>query len=141
MWSAALSLAIAVGFLASIRQVNPVVKFRFSALTVIAALAAGIFTIGFFRVMLNRDNAVQNKSSQRRWFILFLLACIGALLGSLVIALKTVAPEKRIQFVIGLAIAICALSAVGFTVWKVVQFFEANDANNKRLQDESENRR
>jgi peptidoglycan/LPS O-acetylase OafA/YrhL len=125
-WASALSVAVIAALLASLKQVNPTVQFRFTITTVVAFLGAGISTVLFFRLILHRVN------SRRVRNVLFATAGVGLVLGYFLFGLKEVSPEKRMDVTIGAAIAIAVLSFLGMVWWRVVRFLEADDRRNRK---------
>lgn len=124
-WSAALSIAITAALLASLKQVNPAVRFEFSALTVIVFFGSGLLTVLFFRLVLHRINSRRGRT------LLLFGAGVAAVLGYFFFGLREVSPEKRRDVTIGAAIAIAVLSFVGWIWWRVVRFLEADDRRNR----------
>lgn len=124
-WASALSVAVIAALLASLKQVNPSVQFRFSVSTVVAFFGAGALTVIFFRLILHRI------SSRRSRQLLFTAAGIAMVLGYFLFGLKEVSPEKRMDVTIGAAVAIAVLSFLGWVWWRVVQFLEADDKRNR----------
>src|ERR1043166_3988943 len=72
-WSAAFSIAVTAALLASLKQINPNVQFKFGVATVVAFFGAGAFTVLFFRVILH--------GTPRRRFALLVIAGIAAVVG------------------------------------------------------------
>jgi branched-subunit amino acid ABC-type transport system permease component len=124
-WSSALSVAVIAALLASLKQVNPSVQFRFSVGTVVGFFGAGALTVLFFRIVLHR---VRNQRSKH---LLFALAGVSMVLGYFAFGLREVSPEKRSDVMIGSLIAIAVLSLLGWVWWRVVRFLEADDAKNR----------
>jgi peptidoglycan/LPS O-acetylase OafA/YrhL len=122
-WSAAFSIAVTAALLASLKQINPNVQFRFSVATVVAFFAAGTFTVLFFRTILH--------GTPRRRFALLVVAGIAAVVGYFVFGLKEVSAEKRTDVAIGAAIAVAVLSFFGWVWWRIVRFLEADDRQNR----------
>ena len=119
-WSSALSIGIMTALLASIRQINPSVQFRFSALTVISFLLSGAATVWFFRTVLRHH-------SRRRRFALLAIAAAGSVLVYLVVALKSVAPDRRGDVLFGTALAGGAVSFIAWLAWRIVRFLESEE--------------
>jgi uncharacterized membrane protein HdeD (DUF308 family) len=119
-WSAALSMALAAGVLASVKEINPTVRFQFSAASAIAFFGAGILTVAFFRALLHR--------SSNRWLYVLITTGIIAALFAMASALKNVSRD----FIIGLVFAIAALSVGGLFLWRVGRFLSADEKRNQR---------
>jgi hypothetical protein len=129
-WSAALSMALTAAILASVRQVNPTVEFRFSAMTVIGFLVAGILTAGIFRKIFNATST--GVASLKRWpLILFFAVVLVTLVVSIVFALRGVSSEKQVEIAIGTGVALLAVTFGGYLGFRAIRFLEADDKRNK----------
>ena len=131
-WSAALSMALTAAILASVRQVNPTVEFKFSVMTVVAFLVAGLFTAAIFRRLFNAS-ASTGVASLKRWpLFLFFAIVLATLVASMVFALRGVSREKRMDIAIGAGLALVALTFGGYLGWRTVRFLEADEKRNRR---------
>jgi uncharacterized protein HemY len=88
--------------------------------TVIAFVAGGVLTALFLRVVLH--------TNKRRRALLVLGAAIASVLGYFLFAIKNTSQENRSDVTVGTVIAVVVLSFVAFVLWRVVRFFEADDA-------------
>lgn len=118
IWTSTFSIGVVAGFLASIKQVNPAVRFQFSFLSVIAFLAGGALTFLFLRSVLN--------TKKRHRALLVAIAAVAAVLGYFAFGIKHVSSDNRRDVTIGTAIALVVLSFVGWLIWRVAKFFESD---------------
>lgn len=116
------SIAVMAGFLASIKQINPAVQFRFSILSVVAFLAGGAFTALFLRFIL--------KGRQHKRGLFVVAVAIACVLGYFLFGIKNVSPDSRRDVTIGTGIAIAVLSFAGWLLWRVAKFFEEDQRQN-----------
>jgi FtsH-binding integral membrane protein len=123
MWVSALSIAVMAGFLASLKQVNPAIQFRFSILSVVACVAGGALAVLFFRIVLH--------GNKRHRALLVVIAAIVSVLGYFMFGIKNASRENRLDVTIGTAIALAALSFVGWLLWCVVRFLDRDDRQNR----------
>lgn len=126
LWVCSLSIGIMAGFLASLKQVNPVIQIRFSLATVIAFVVGGILTALFLRLVL--------RAEKRRRAILVVAAAIVCVLGYFLIGIKDTSHENRSDVTIGTVAAVIVLSGVAFVLWRLGRFFESDvppDQDNK----------
>lgn len=117
------SIAVMAGFLASIKQVNPALQFRFSVFSVIAFIAGGALTALFLRFIL--------KGNKGRKGLLVVGVAIACVLGYFLIAIKHVPADNRRDVTIGSAIAIAVLSFLGLVLWRVIRFLESDQQRNR----------
>jgi Na+/proline symporter len=120
LWVSALSIAAMAGFLASLKQVNPAIVLRFSAMSLVAFVAGGVLTALFLRAVL--------RANKRRRVLLVLAAAVASVLGYFLFAIKNTSRENRSDVTIGTLIALVVLSFVGLVLWRVVRFFESDQA-------------
>jgi peptidoglycan/LPS O-acetylase OafA/YrhL len=116
IWVSTLSIAVMAGLLASLKQVNPAIQFKVTALSVVAFFAGGILTALFLRSVFS--------GNKRHRALLVIVAAILSVLGYFSFGIKSASPENRRDVTIGTAIALCALSFVGWLLWRTVKFFE-----------------
>ena len=124
IWTSAFSIAALSGFLASIKQVNPAVRFQFSLVSVVAFFVGGALTLLFLRFVLN--------GGKRRRALSAVVVAIAAVLGYFAFGIKNVSPENRRDVTIGTASAIAVLSFLGWVLWRISRFFEADQRPNRR---------
>lgn len=123
IWVSTLSIAAMAGFLASIKQVNPSVQFRFSIFSVVAFIVGGALTALFLRFVLKG-----NKSKRGLLVVAVAIACV---LGYFFIGIKHVSPENRRDVIIGTAAAVAVLSFLGWVLWRISRFFESDQQRNR----------
>ena len=123
VWTSTFSIAALAGFLASIKQLNPAVRFQFSALCVIAFFVGGALTFVFVRSVLN--------ANKKRRALLVAIVAVAALLGYFAFGIKNVSSENRRDVTIGTAIAVAVLAILGWVLWRVSRFFEGDQQRNR----------
>ena len=108
--------------------------FELNVPTVISFIAAG--TLAWFYWRLVARMAVDKAPQQRRKrFIVFSVGLLLVGVVSFLYPLKFIPPEKRKDVFTGLALAVGCVVGVGFVMWKVKRFL---DADLKRTEDEDE---
>lgn len=117
------SIGVLAGLLASIKQVNPAVRFQFSTLSVIAFFVAGALTFFFLRSVLSRNN--------KHRALLVVIVAVAALLGYFAFGIKNVSAENRKDVTIGTALAVAVLAILGWVLWRVSRFFEGDQPSNR----------
>ncbi|MEY2466349.1 MAG: hypothetical protein QOD03_870 [Verrucomicrobiota bacterium] len=134
-WASALSMAIAAGFLASLKQINPIIIIRFSLLTVMAFFAAGILTVLFFQWLMRRANSEKPTGQNRLWGIMIAIAALGTFVGCVVFAIRNVSFQQQKDVIIGTSLAAVVLTFVGVLCWRIVRWLEASDEKQKEDED------
>ena len=140
---AGLGAAVAFGaMVASLFALNPAangVTFQLNAATIISPLVATPFAWFYWRLMARM--AVEKTPQQRkRKFIVFSVGLMLVGLVSFLYPLKFIPAEKRQDVFIGLALAVGCITGVGFVMWKVKRFLDA-DLKSSQEQENSEDRR
>lgn len=123
VWVSTFSIAALAGFLASIKQINPAVRFQFSALSVIAFFVGGALTFVFLRSVLS--------PTKKHRALLVLIVAVAALLGYFAFGIKNVSSENRRDVTIGTAAAVAVLAFLGWVLWRVSRFFEGDQQKNR----------
>ena len=123
IWVSTLSIAVMAGFLASIKQVNPAVQFRFSVFSVVAFIAGGALTALFLLFIL--------KGNKSRKGLLVLAVAIACVLCYFFIGIKHVSAENRQDVTIGAAIAVAVLAFLGSVLWRIIKFLESDQQRNR----------
>lgn len=118
MWVSSLSIAAMAGFLASLKQVNPVIRIQFSVLTVVAFVLGGVIMALFLRIVLHGNK-------RHRAFIV-VAAAVLAMLGYFLLGLRSASPQNRDDMIIGTVAAVIVLSCVAFVLWRVGRYFESD---------------
>jgi Na+/proline symporter len=123
VWVSTACIAVMAGFLASLKQVNPAIQFRFDAVSVVAFILGGVLTTIFLRVVL--------KADKRRRALLVVVAAVVCVLGYFLLGIKDTASENRSDVTIGAAIAVAVLSCVALVLWRLTRFFEADEPEDR----------
>ena len=123
MWASSFSIALLAGFLASLKQVNPAIQVRFTVGSAVAFVLGGILTALYLRLIL--------KADKRRRSFLVGGAAVVCVLGYFLIGIADTSRENRSDVTIGTAIAVAVLSCVGFVLWRLTRFLEADQAENQ----------
>jgi Na+/proline symporter len=118
MWVSTASIAVMAGALASLKQVNPAIHFKFTAISVLAFVAGGVLTPLFLRVVLH--------ANKRNRALLVVAAAIVSVLGYFLFGIKNTSQENRTDVTIGTAIAVTVLSFVAFLLWQLSRFLESD---------------
>ena len=118
MWVSSLSIGVMAGFLASLKQVNPVIDIRFPLAPVVAFIIGTIVTALYLRVVL--------RAEKRRRAPLVVGAVIVCVLGYFLIGIKDSSHENRSDVTIGTIAAVLVLSFVAFVLWRVALYFESD---------------
>lgn len=119
-----LSLAAMGGFIASIRQVNPEIVFRFDWITLLAMLFGGWLGWVFWRVLPGETG--RGRSGLRRWLplVLWLGVLVAATLFGFAYGMKGLSGPKQREMLVGTGLATLVLGAFGFLIWRIGHFFE-----------------
>lgn len=140
-FSSAFGLGIMGAVLYSVKEVSPGLKYEISFGTAVAFLAAAALSWVFWRLVFGRRNEDDRPATSRRlWFAVLSLLVIVATVVPFVCALKGVTHEKVIEIAQGTAIALGALSVVGFLFWRVTRFLKADSERNETLNGRGRNR-
>ena len=134
-WSAAFSMAVFAGFLAALEQIEPTLKFRFSALVILAFFGTGLVTAIVFRTIfrLNRSDEGGSRQGPRirwHWLMVFLLASGTALASFILVTIRYVPAGHRADLLIGESVAIIVVSGGGWLIWRLIHFLESQDDEN-----------
>jgi hypothetical protein len=126
-YSGAGCLGLTAALLASLKSVNPTVRFEFSGWTVLAfaGVAGGAWYVAervFFRARAEgRPPPVKRAAG-------FTLLLTVATLAGFALATRGASTERQHDMAVGTVWAVLALSIVGVAFWKVVQFLERDAA-------------
>jgi hypothetical protein len=123
-WSVTFCVGGMAGFIASIRQVNPTIVFRFDWLTALALIVGCGMGWLFWRVIPGDDD--QRKSGRSKWLPLglWVAALCGMMLAGFAYGMKDISGEKQREMYIGTGMAFLVLAFVGFLFWRSVKYFE-----------------
>lgn len=123
MWASSFSMAVLVGFLASLKQVNPSIVFHFTFATVVGFVGGGVLTPLFLRIVLH--------ANKRRRAILVFAAAIASVVGYFLFGIENTAKENRHDVVIGTVAAVAVLSFLAWVIWQLGRYFESDGQNNR----------
>ncbi len=136
--ASAVSMGAVAGFLCSVKQVHPSLRFAFSMASVAGFVVAAAFAwvcVGIiFRAagLAERGNgAGWRRQPVVRWLIVFGVVSAVATLGGFAYAMKDVAGEELRNVMEGTAMAVVALGIVGWMLRRVVRFFEVESERAK----------
>ena len=122
---ASLAFGVMVGTLFALKPVPDGLAFELNIGAVIAFIAAGVFAWLYWR-MIERMASEKAPAQRKRRFVLFSIGVVLVGIVSFLYPLKFVPAEKRKDVFTGLALAVAVLSGVGFVMWKVRNFLEAD---------------
>lgn len=124
MWASSLSIAAMAAFLASLKQVNPVIEVRFTIGTVIAFVLGAVLTVFFLRTLMHGN---------KRWrALLVVAAAIVSVLTYFLLSIKKTSQANRSDVIIGTICAVAVLSFVAWLLWSLSRYLERDDAENRR---------
>lgn len=129
-FSLSLSFAGLAGFMSSIRQINPHARFAFDWIVVLALVFGWFFGSWFSKAFLPEESETLSKENEdaRRGRLaklgFFGLLPSGAILMGLVFLVGDASSEKQYDYFIGFALAVVFLTALGWVLHKVVNFFD-----------------
>ena len=128
----ALGLGLMVGFLYSIKRINPDLQLEFGFGVVAAFLITAVFAWIFCGVLFKGEFSKETQPGRRvrRWLILFLTISGLATAGAFLYSLKGISSDSRRDVIEGTAIALCVLVIGGVLIHKSVRFFEEQDRAN-----------
>ena len=128
--ASALCMGGVAGFLCSVRQLHPNLRFGFSAVSIVGfVMAAGFAWVCFgclFREAAESAAGPPGRRGKpiRRWLMLFGVVSGLATLGGFVYALKDVAGEELRNVIEGAALAVAVLVTIGWLLRRVVRLLE-----------------
>jgi peptidoglycan/LPS O-acetylase OafA/YrhL len=123
MWVSSFSIGLLAAFLASLKQVNPTIVFKFTFGTVAAFVAGGVLTAIFLRLVLH-------GSKKRRAPLVFVAAIVSVVL-YFFFGIKDTSRANRSDVMIGTAFAVAVLSFVAWVIWRLGKYFESDDQRNR----------
>ena len=135
-WSAAFSVAILAAILASLKQINPSVEFKFSVLTVAAFLGSGGLVVKIFHWGFG-DHPSTSPGQQRTRAPIW-LALGAVVLCLIVVTLEYVPREGQGDFLIGETAAFAAIIFVAWWSWRIVRILEAQTDEEERREEDRE---
>ncbi|MBM3821816.1 MAG: hypothetical protein FJ404_02815 [Verrucomicrobia bacterium] len=123
-YASALCLGGMGGFLVSLRQVNPKLRFEIDALTVLSGLVCFVGTLVAWRWIEKQGGDTQAGKRTRRVAAGLVVLVALALASSFLYSLKDVSAEKRHDFLVGTFCALLVLAVVGYVIRRVGKFLE-----------------
>jgi len=125
-------LGTMAAILYSVKQVSPALRYEITFGTGVAFLLAVGLSWAFWRLVFGKQPELDGSLSKRRrrWFAVLSLILTGATLAPFFYALKDVTSEEAGQVAQGTALALLALSALGFLFWRVTRFLNADSRRN-----------
>jgi multisubunit Na+/H+ antiporter MnhB subunit len=118
MWTSSFSIGVLAAFLASLKQVNPTIVFKFTFETVAAFVGGAALTALFLRIVLH-------GSKKRRAPLVFAAAIVSVLL-YFCFGIENSARANRSDMMIGTAFAVAVLSFVAWVIWRLGKYFESD---------------
>jgi len=123
MWASSFSIGVLAAFLASLKQVNPTIVFKFTFLTVLAFAGGAVLTALFLRIVLH-------GSKKRRAPLVFAAAIVSVILYFL-FGIENTSRASRSDVVVGTVIALTVLSFLAFVIWRLGKYFESDGERNQ----------
>src|SRR6185503_7126340 len=123
MWASSFSIGLLAAFLASLKQVNPTIVFKFTFETVAAFAVGAVLTAVFLRVVLH-------GSKKRRAALVIAAAAVSVVL-YFAFGIENSARANRSDVLVGTIIAVAVLSFLGFVIWRLGKYFESDDQRNR----------
>lgn len=118
MWASCFSIGVLAASLASLKQVNPTIVFKFTLETVLAFVAGGVLTGLFIRLVLH--------AGKKRRPVLVLAAAIVSVLLYFLFGIENTARANRSDVLVGTAFAVAVLSFLAYVIWRLGKFFESD---------------
>lgn len=122
---ASLAFGAMVASLFALKSVPNGFAFELNVGAILAFFAAATFAWFYWR-MVERMAMEKAPQKQKRKFIIFSLGLVLVGLVSFAYPMKFIPAEKRPDVLIGLALAFACITGVGFVMWKVKRFLDAD---------------
>ena len=123
MWTSSFSIGVLAAFLASLKQVNPTIVFKFTFETVAAFVGGTVLTALFLRVVLH--------GSKKRRAALVLVAAVVSVVLYFCFGIENTSRANRSDVTIGTVLAVAVLSFVAWLIWRLGKYFESDDQRNR----------
>jgi hypothetical protein len=129
---ASIAFGAMVASLFAVKATQEGLVFELNVATVLAFFVAAVVAWFYWRLVARMagDNAPQQRKKK---FVVFSAGLLLVGLVSFLYPLKFVPPEKRADVFIGLTLAFGCIAGIGFVMWKVKRFL---DADLKQSEDE-----
>jgi len=118
MWASSFSIGLLAAFLASLKQVNPTIVFKFTFGTVAAFAVGAVLTAFFLRVVLH--------GSKKRRAALVFIAAIASVLLYFAFGIENTSRANRSDVLVGTVIAVTVLSFLAWVIWRLGRYFESD---------------
>src|SRR6185437_5519628 len=118
MWASSFSIGLLAAFLASLKQVNPTIVFKFTFETVLAFAGGAVLTALFLRIVLHGNK-------KRRAPLVFAAAIVSVILYFL-FGIENASRANRSDMMIGTVCAVAVLSFVAWVIWRLGKYFESD---------------
>jgi len=118
MWASSFSIGLLAAFLASLKQVNPTIVFKFTVLTVIGFVGGAVLTAIFLRIVLH-------GSKKRRAPLVFAAAIVSVILYFL-FGIENTSRANRSDVMVGTVCAVAVLSFVAWVIWRLGRYLESD---------------
>lgn len=132
--------ALAFGLLAAmVYSVTPVasgVSFHVDRGTGLAFLVGALVAWSYWRLVRRMGSNDGKKPAKSRKFYIFSIALLAGAILLFCYPLKFVPSAKRGEVAFGLALAVLALSVVGFLFWMTVKFLKADSDRTEKMDDD-----
>jgi len=122
MWTSSFSIGVLAAFLASLKQVNPTIVFKFTFVTVAAFLAGAILTPLFLRLVLH--------ASKKRRAMLVFAAAIASVVLYFCFGIENTTRANRSDVLVGTVIAVTVLSFLAWVIWRLGRYLESDQEQN-----------
>jgi len=122
---ASVAFGVMVATLFALRPVADGFSFVINAPTVVAFLAAALFAWFYWRTV-ERMAIGQAPQTRKKKFLAFSAGIVVVGIISFLYPLKFIPAEKRYDVFFGLTLALLCVTGVGFVMWKVKRFLEAD---------------
>ena len=123
MWASSFSIGLLAAFLASLKQVNPTIIFKFTFETVLAFAGGAVLSALFLRIVLHGNK-------KRRAPLVFAAAIVSVLL-YFAFGIENTARVHRSDVMVGTAFAVAVLSFVAWVIWRLGRYLESDDQRNR----------
>lgn len=122
---ASLAFGVMVATLFALKPVPDGLTFVLTVPAVIAFVVAALFAWLYWR-MVERMALEKVPAQKKKKFVVFSVGLVLVGIVSFLYPMKFIPEEKRRDVFIGLTLAICCIVGVGFVMWKVRNFLEAD---------------
>jgi len=125
MWTSSFSIGVLAAFLASLKQVNPTIVFKFTFGTVAAFVIGAALTGLFLRVVLH--------GSKKRRAVMVFAAAIASVVLYFAFGIENTTRANRSDVLVGTVIAVTVLSFLAWVIWRLGRYLESDEQRNENL--------